>query len=120
MISVITRQYGLKDDSTEVTNICININGYLVSIGVAKSHYCSPRTFQGMNPERSKVEVCVINQSAEYITSDVFDNALNPTEVGKHLFEDDDVVGWVETSDLIKVLAYVKGMSMLQRNKNDA
>ena len=109
MISVITRQFGNPDEA-EVTNISIDINGYLVSIGVAKSHYCTPRTFQGMNPERSKVEVCVMDQNAEYITSYVFNNALDPTEVGKHLFEDDDVVGWVETSDRIKVLTFIEGI----------
>ena len=101
MISVITRQFG-KPDNAEVTNISITINSYRISIGVAKAHYCSPREFQGMNPEREEVEVCVLDPEGEYATKEIFKNALE--EGIMH----DDVAACVTTNDLIKVLEFIR------------
>ena len=102
MISVITRQLG-RPDKAEVTNISITINSYRISIGVAKAHYCSPREFQGMNPEREKVEVCVIDKNEEYVTTEIFQKTFpeNPTI-------NDDVAPFVTTNDLIKVLSFIE------------
>ncbi len=101
MISVITRQFG-SPDKAEITNISITINSYRISIGVAKAHYCSPREFQGMNPEREKVEVCVLDPKEEYVTKEIFKNVLE--EGMLH----DDVAAFVTTNDLIKVLEFIR------------
>lgn len=100
MISVITRQFG-SIDNAEVTNISIEINSYRISIGIAKSHYCKPRTFQGLNPERERVEVCVLDQDGEYATKEIFKNVL---EEEIH----DDVAAFVTTNDLIRILTYIE------------
>jgi len=102
MISVITGQYG-KLENAEVTNISITINSYRVSIGVAKGHYCSPRESQGMNPERSQVEVCVIDNDGEYATKEIFQKTF-PNN--KTIY--DDVAPFVTTNDLIKVLSFIE------------
>lgn len=102
MISIITRQFG-KPDKAEITNISITINSYRISIGVAKAHYCSPREFQGMNPKREKVEVCVIDKDGEYATKEIFQKTFpeNPEEIIS-------VAAWVTTNDLIKVLSFIE------------
>ena len=103
MISVITRQYG-KPENAEITNISITINSYRISIGIAKSHYCSPREFQGMNPEKEKVEVCVIDKEGQYATKEIFEKALEEGMIH------DNVAAFVKTNDLIKVLSFIERM----------
>ena len=100
MFKVISHEYPI-DRQCEVRNVEITVNEYVISIGVAEAHYCSPRTDQGINPKRKRVEVGITHPDGSWVTRQVFRDVL-----GMEL--DEETAGWVNMNDLIKVMAFVE------------
>jgi len=90
--------------SNETRNIQFTFaNGVEVSIGVSSTHYCTPRTNQGHNPERETVEVAVILPHGEWGTTEAIENALG-YDPG------DDVAPNLNADEVAKVVEYARNM----------
>lgn len=63
--------------SNETRNIRFTFaNGVEVSIGVSSTHYCTPQSRQGHNPERETVEAAVILPHGGWGTRQIIKNVL--------------------------------------------
>ena len=90
--------------SNETRNIQFTFeNGFEVSIGVSSTHYCTPRTNQGNNPERETVEVAVILPHGGWGTREVIKNVLG-YDPG------DDVAPNLNADEVAKVVEYARNM----------
>jgi len=102
MISVFSNE--LRDRS-EVRNVRFTFdNGHSVSIGVSAFHYCSPRTQQGLNPEREDVEIAVILPNGEWGTREVMREVLGRDP-------HDDVAANITADEVARIIAHVQSQS---------
>jgi len=102
MISVFSNE--LRDRS-EVRNVRFTFdNGHSVSIGVSAFHYCSPRTQQGLNPEREDVELAVILSNGEWGTREAMREVLGRDP-------HDDVAANITADEVARIIAHVQSQS---------
>ena len=100
MISVVSNE---RPNRNEVRNVRFTFaNGHSVSIGVAASHYCSPRTQQGLNPERERVELAVILESGEWGTRGAVNEVLG-------FDPGDDAAANLTADEVARIIAHVQG-----------
>jgi hypothetical protein len=93
-------QSSREDGEPEYTNASFNFdNGVVLSVGFGSSHYTSPKGFQGVEPNRTVVEIAVL-RDGNFVTRDfysqTFDRVLS-----------DDVVSF-ETSEFFSLLRLVE------------
>lgn len=99
MISVISDE---RLNSNEVQNVRFTFNnGHVVSIGMSAFHYCSPRTQQGLNPEREGVELAVILSNGCWGTREVVNEVLG-YDPG------DDVAANLTADEVARIIAHVQ------------
>jgi len=99
MISVRSNEFPNRG---EVSNVRFTFdNGHSVSLGVSAFHYCSPRTQQGLNPEREGVELAVILESGGWGTREAVYEVLG-YDPG------DDVAANVSADDVARIIAHVQ------------
>ena len=99
MISVFSNEF---PNGNEVRNVRFTFdNGHVVSLGVSAFHYCSPRTQQGLNPEREGVELAVILSNGEWGTREAIHEVLG-YDPG------DDVAANVSADDVARIIAHVQ------------
>ena len=102
MISVFSNEFPRR---SEVSNVRFTFdNGHSVSLGVSAFHYCSPRTQQGLNPERDGVELAVILSNGEWGTREAVNEVLG-YDPG------DDVAANVSADDVARIIAHVQNRS---------
>jgi len=100
MLSVFSNEL---PNRSEVQNVRFTFdNGHVVSIGVSAFHYCSPRTQQGLNPERERVELAVILSNGEWGTREAVNEVLG-------FDPGDDVAGNLTADEVAQIIAYVQG-----------
>ena len=87
---------------SEVSNVRFTFaNGHAVSIGVSAFHYCSPRTQQGLNPERERVELAVILSNGEWGTREAVNEVLG-------FDPGDDVAASLTADEVARIIAHVQ------------
>ena len=100
MISVFSNEL---PNRSEVQNVRFTFdNGHVVSIGMSAFHYCSPRTQQGLNPEREGVELAVILEDGGWGTRVACENVLG-------FDPGDDVAPNLTADEVAQIIAYVQG-----------
>jgi len=104
MISVISNE-SCSHPTNEVSNVRFTFeNGYVVSIGMSASHYCSPRTQQGLNPERESVELAVFLANGEWGTRGAVKEVLGYDP-------EDDVAANLNADEVARIIAHVQSQS---------
>jgi len=102
MISVLSNETPRRN---EVSNVRFTFdNGHAVSIGMSAFHYCSPRTQQGLNPERERVELAVILSNGEWGTREVISEVLG-------FDPNDDVAPNLTADEVARIIAHVQNES---------
>tara|TARA_B100000959_G_C14648973_1_gene487546 strand:- start:207 stop:578 length:372 start_codon:yes stop_codon:yes gene_type:complete len=104
MIKIITRH-------DEVVNQIFTFNNkWTVSVSIGRGSYSHPKGHQGLNPERSSVEVAVFDNNDNFETCWVYENLFN-RDIG------DDIVGGVTSNELAKVMNFVADMPIIDLEK---
>jgi hypothetical protein len=102
MISVFSNEFPHRPSSNEVSNVRFTFaNGHTVSLGMSAFHYCSPRSQQGLNPERESVELAVILSNGAWGTREAVHEVLG-YDPG------DDVAANVSADDVARIIAHVQ------------
>jgi hypothetical protein len=103
MISVISNE-SCSHPTNEVSNISFTLeNGWAVSIGMSASHYCTPRTRQGLNPEREYVEIAVILPNGCWGTRGAVKEVLGYEP-------EDDVAANLTADEVARIIAHVQNL----------
>ena len=80
-------------------------NGVILSVGVSKNHYVSPRNDGGMFPERDVVEIALLDaDNMSWLTRQFFED-----EMGETLGDD------VTTLESSKLLGFMHRVSLWER-----
>lgn len=99
MISVVSNE---RPNNNEVSNVQFTFaNGHAVSIGMSAFHYCSPRTQQGLNPERERVELAVILPNGGWGTREAVNEVLG-------FDPGDDVAANLTADEVARIIARVQ------------